>query len=160
LIAHQPIGQVIIRRMERKDVSAVYAIDVLSFTLPWSERSYVYDLEKNTAARMWVAEVTDISGSTRVIGMLVMWLIVDEAHIGTLAVHPDFRRMGIGRQLVQIALDEARQAGAAYVYLEVRRSNLAAQSLYREFGFKQVGVRPRYYQDNNEDALLMTLEDW
>jgi len=156
----QQIHDVVIRRMERRDVSSVYAIDVLSFSLPWSERSYLFDLEQNPAASLWVAETMDGNGSLIVVGMLVMWRIIDEAHIGTLAVHPEFRRRGIGKKLLQVALDEAKTAGATYVYLEVRRSNLVAQSLYQAFGFKQVGIRPRYYQDNNEDALLMTLEDW
>jgi len=159
-MTEQRIEEVIIRRMERRDVHSVYAIDVQSFTLPWSERSYIYDLEQNPAARSWVAELPEDDREPKIIGMIVMWLIIDEAHIGTIAVHPEYRRRGIGRKLLQVALNEAKESGAEYVYLEVRRTNLAAQSLYQNLGFKQVGVRPRYYQDNNEDALLLTLEEW
>jgi ribosomal-protein-alanine N-acetyltransferase len=83
-------------------------------------------------------------------------VIVDEAHIGSLAVHPDYRRLGIARALLVRSLAAAAGRGATQATLEVRRSNLAAQALYRRFGFEVVGMRPRYYRDNQEDALLMT----
>lgn len=159
MIDQSHAGHVVIRRMERKDVSVVYAIDVLSFSLPWTERSYIYDLEQNPAARLWVAESIGEDGFSNVVGMLVLWIIVDEAHIGTLAVHPSSRRLGIGKKLMITAIAEVKESGVLFVLLEVRRSNTSAQSLYSALGFKVVGVRRHYYKDNNEDALLMTLED-
>jgi len=147
-----------IRRMCLADVERVHEIDVLSFSLPWPERSFRYELMENPSSRMWVAE-TGVDGQKVIVGMLGMWLIVDEVHIGTLATHPDYRRLGIASRLMVVALHAAFLEGARLVYLEVRRSNRAAQEMYRKFGFEFSGVRPRYYSDNHEDALLMTLRD-
>jgi len=147
-----------LRPMTEADIDAVYEIDVLSYSLPWSQRAYRHELTQNPNARLWVACLVEESGKERVAGMIVTWLIVDEAHIGTIAVHPSLRRLGIAEALLRHALRDAAGLGAVKSYLEVRRSNLAAQGLYLKFGFKIVGMRPRYYKDNNEDALLMTLE--
>ena len=148
-----------IRSMSVEDVSRVHEIDSLSFTLPWSERSYLFEINENGAARLWVAEVPVENGQLQVVGMLVIWLILDEAHVGTLAVHPDFRNQGIARRLLATGLLGARANGAQHSLLEVRRGNVAAQQLYRRFGYEVVGIRPRYYRDNGEDALLMDLDD-
>jgi ribosomal-protein-alanine N-acetyltransferase len=91
--------------------------------------------------------------------MIVAWLIMDEAHIATLAVHPDYRQQGVGRKLVSTALGGLIRKGAVKAMLEVRAQNITAQSLYHNFGFEVVGRRKQYYQDNNEDGLLMTLSD-
>jgi len=142
------------RRMQPEDVLVVHGIDVLSFSLPWPERSFHYEVKENPAARCWVAEADG-----RITAMLVLWLIVDEAHIATLATHPDFRRQGIGERLMLTALVAARGEGARRAFLEVRAGNLEAQALYKKYGFNVDGVRPRYYKDNNEDAVLMSLGD-
>lgn len=144
----------VIRRMTLADVPAVHEIDRLSFSLPWPERSFRFEVSENPVARSWVAEVDG-----RVVAMLVLWLTVDEAHIATIATHPDFRQQGIGERLMIAALQSARQEGARTAFLEVRASNLAAQNLYRKYGFVVSGRRPGYYKDNQEDALLMTLEN-
>ena len=143
----------LIRRMTLVDVPAVHAIDLLSFSLPWPERSFRFEITDNQVSRGWVAEVDG-----RIAAMLVIWLIVDEAHIATIAVHPDFRRQGIGEQILLHALRTARAEGANRAFLEVRAGNAAAQAMYKKYGFEVVGVRPGYYKDNNEDALLMNLE--
>jgi len=142
-----------IRRMTLEDVPAVHEIDLLSFSLPWPERSFRYELTENQVSRGWVAEVEG-----KIAAMLVLWLIVDEAHIATIAVHPDFRRQGIGEQILLYALRAAHNEGAQRAFLEVRAGNTAAQAMYKKYGFEVVGVRPGYYKDNNEDALLMNLE--
>ena len=90
--------------------------------------------------------------------MLVLWMIVDEAHIATLATHPEARRQGVAKQLLVKALETAYAEGARTALLEVRAGNEAAQSMYRKFGFEEVGRRERYYKDNHEDAVLMTLD--
>ena len=144
--------------MKPEDVSRVVEIDRLSFSLPWSERSYRYDLQSNPAARLWVADCIHDDGANLVIGMIAVWLIIDEVHIGTIAVHPDYRRLGIGKRLLETAMQNLVIEGAESFTLEVRRSNIAAQTLYLQMGFREVGVRKRYYQDNGEDALLMVLE--
>jgi [ribosomal protein S18]-alanine N-acetyltransferase len=145
---------VAIRRMTLEDVPAVHEIDTLSFTLPWPERSFRFELTENPVSRSWVAEFNG-----RIATMLVLWLIVDEAHIATLATHPDFRRQGIGERLMIAALLSARAEGAARAFLEVRAGNAGALALYKKYGFVLAGLRPRYYKDNNEDAILMNLED-
>jgi ribosomal-protein-alanine N-acetyltransferase len=147
-----------IRPMKVEDVDQVHDLDVLSFNLPWPKRSYLFELNENPASRQWVVDAKSESGEVSVVGMLVLWLIVDEAHIGTIAIHPDFRRCGLGRRLLAHALLEALPAGIQRVFLEVRAHNLAAQEMYRQFGFTVEGIRPRYYRDTNEDALLMNLE--
>jgi [ribosomal protein S18]-alanine N-acetyltransferase len=83
---------------------------------------------------------------------------LDEAHIATIAVHPDFRQRGIGSALLRASMDAAYAEGARIYHLEVRAGNFAAQKMYADFGYEVVGRRPRYYQDNGEDALLLTLE--
>ena len=143
----------LIRRMTLVDVPAVHAIDLLSFSLPWPERSFRFEITDNQVSRGWVAEVEGV-----IAAMLVLWFIVDEAHIATIAVHPDFRRQGIGEQILLHALRTARAEGANRAFLEVRAGNAAAQAMYKKYGFEVVGVRPGYYKDNNEDALLMNLE--
>ena len=143
-----------IRRMTLEDVPIVHEIDTLSFSLPWPERSFHFELTENPVSRSWVAEF-----GGRITAMLVLWLIIDEAHIATLATHPDFRRQGIGEQLMIAALLSARAEGAARAFLEVRAGNAAALALYGKYGFMVAGERPGYYKDNNEDAILMNLED-
>jgi ribosomal-protein-alanine N-acetyltransferase len=142
-----------IRRMTIEDVPAAHEIDKLSFTLPWPERSFRFEVFNNPAARCWVAELNGC-----VVGVLILWLIIDEAHIATLATHPDFRRQGIAEQLLVEALEKAHSEGARSTLLEVRAGNAPAQALYRKYGFEAVGCRERYYKDNNEDAVLMTLK--
>lgn len=92
------------------------------------------------------------------IAMLVAWFIVDELHIATIATHPEFRRQGIGRDLLKLALRSAR-ARAITAFLEVRAGNAAALEMYRKFGFVEDGRRTGYYRDNHEDAILMSLKD-
>lgn len=142
-----------IRKMKVEDVHAAHEIDVLSFTLPWPERSLRYEVTDNPAARCWVAELDG-----RIVGIMILWIIVDEAHIATISTHPDFRRQGIGKTLLEETLNAAYNEGAQSVLLEVRAGNQAAIKMYEMFGFKAVGRRERYYKDNFEDALLMTLD--
>ena len=141
-----------IRRMTVEDVPAAHGIDVSSFTLPWPERSLRFEVTDNPAARCWVAELDG-----RLAGMLILWMIVDEAHIATIATHPSYRQRGIASNLLVEALKSAYADGARSALLEVRAGNQAAQEMYRKFGFEIVGRRERYYKDNHEDAVLMTL---
>jgi ribosomal-protein-alanine N-acetyltransferase len=142
-----------IRKMTMEDLPAVVELDQKSFSLPWPERSFRFELSDNPASRCWVA---DLNG--KVIGMIVVWLLVDEAHVATVATHPDYRRQGIGKRLLSHALLHMMQEGAQSSFLEVRESNLAAQEMYRRFGYEASGRRRRYYRDNDEDAILMTLD--
>lgn len=163
-----------LRRMSAADLEQVTLLDAMSFPTPWPPGAFAKELV-NPQARCWVIEITadaplkyepavglppaDLtvqSGQRAVGAMLVCWLVLDEAHIATLAVHPNLRRRGLGRLILRRALDEAVREGAKIAYLEVRESNTAAQELYRAFGFGVTGQRPRYYV--TEDAVLMTLE--
>ncbi len=142
-----------IRKMTVDDVSAVVDLDKKSFSLPWPERSFRLELTDNPASRCWVAELDG-----KLVGMIVVWLIVDEAHVATIATHPDYRRQGIGKRLLAHALRHMIRDGARSSFLEVRESNFAAQEMYRKFGYEITGRRRRYYRDNDEDAVLMNLE--
>ncbi|GHO45443.1 ribosomal protein S18-alanine N-acetyltransferase [Ktedonospora formicarum] len=94
-----------------------------------------------------------------ILGFAGLWLMVDEAHITTIAMHPEFRRLGLGEFLLVSLIDIAYEIGAKWVTLEVRVSNYPAQSLYRKYGFREAGVRHRYYSDNQEDALIMWTDE-
>jgi [ribosomal protein S18]-alanine N-acetyltransferase len=142
-----------IRKMTVEDVPAVVDLDHKSFSLPWPERSFRFELTDNPASRCWVAELDG-----KVVAMIVVWLIVDEAHVATLATDPEYRRQGIGKRLLAYALERLIQDGARSSFLEVRESNLAAQEMYRKFGYEVTGRRRRYYRDNDEDAILMNLD--
>jgi ribosomal-protein-alanine N-acetyltransferase len=141
-----------IRRMTLDDLLAVVELDKLSFTLPWPERAFRFELTDNPASRCWVA---DLDG--KIAGMIVAWLLVDEAHIATIATHPDHRRQGIAKELLMYALRYMSKEGAVSSFLEVRESNMPAQEMYRTFGYEAVGRRKRYYKDTDEDAILMSL---
>jgi [ribosomal protein S18]-alanine N-acetyltransferase len=134
------------------------AIDQLSFSLPWPAHSFRYELLENEASRQWVVEVRPAGEAPKVIAMIVVWLILDEAHIATIAVHPDYRGRDIGRTILLTALRECVTEGARSATLEVREHNTVAIGMYSKLGFEVVGRRKRYYQDTDEDAILMTLE--
>jgi [ribosomal protein S18]-alanine N-acetyltransferase len=144
----------VIRKMTVEDIPAVIALDQMSFSLPWPERSFRFELTENPASRSWVA---DVDG--HIVGMIVNWLLVDEVHVATIATHPEFRRQGIAQKLLTHTLRYMSSEGAITSFLEVRESNAAAREMYRKFGYKETGRRKGYYKDNNEDAILMTLEE-
>jgi len=152
------ISTMVVREMVVDDLQEVLDIDFLSFPIPWSERTYLYEMEENPSSHLHVVEVRE-DQNPRVVGYIGFWFIVDEAHISTLAVHPDYRRQGIGDLLFNTVLKHADELGAKMVTLEVRVSNSTAIKLYKKYDFEVVGKRPRYYRDNNEDALLMTREN-
>jgi len=142
-----------IRRMTVEDVPAVAELDRISFSLPWTERSFQFEVSSNPASRCWVAEQ-----GGQIIGVVVAWLLLDEVHIATIATRPEFRRQGIAQALLAHVLKLGAKDGALSSFLEVRASNVAAQAMYHKFGYEETGRRPRYYKDNGEDAILMTLE--
>lgn len=146
-----------LRRMTLEDVPEVEALDRACFNNPWPENAFVYELNENPGALCLVAETIGEEES-KIIGSVVVWHILDEAHIATLAVTPEYRGLGIGRRLLALALLESAKAGASKALLEARANNQNALHLYYGFGFEVVGIRPGYYPDNHEDALLLTLE--
>lgn len=140
--------------MRASDLDAVQRIEKASFSTPWPAYAYRQEIETNRMAHYIVARVGE-----EVVGFAGIWLMVDQAHITTFAVDPEWRRQGVGSQMVLTLLRMSRTLGARNATLEVRLSNLAARRLYERFGFRPVGVRPRYYTDNGEDALIMTTGD-
>jgi ribosomal-protein-alanine N-acetyltransferase len=144
-------ARVVVEPMGLADVPAVHEIERLSFSTPWPVHAFEQELKGNRLARYVVARA-----GQRVVGFAGIWLMVDEAHVTTFGVHPDWRRQGIGRQLLLNLVELSVAIGARRMTLEVRASNGAAQELYRQFGFEVTGRRPRYYTDDGEDALVMT----
>ena len=142
-----------IRPMTVADLPAVQLIERASFTTPWPPQAYRQELEGNRLAAYLVGTIGEV-----VVAYGGIWLMVDEAHVTTFAVHPRYRRRRIGERLLISLMDLSLDRQAREATLEVRLSNLAARRLYEKYGFRPVGIRPRYYSDNQEDALIMTTE--
>ena len=138
--------------MTAADIENVIAIERASFQFPWSTRFFLDELQVD-CARSILAEVEG-----RIVGYVLFWFLPEEIDIHNIAVHPDFRRQGIGRLLLEQVVDAARRQERLRVTLDVRFSNAPAQNLYRSFGFVIRGLRKGYYSDNGEDALVMALE--
>jgi [ribosomal protein S18]-alanine N-acetyltransferase len=152
MVARPPVA-LRIEGMRLADIPEVQAIERASFTAPWPPQAYRSELETNRLAMYLVGRIDG-----KVVAYAGTWLLVDEAHITTFAVHPAWRRRRIGERLLLAVLDLSLERGAREATLEVRLSNLAARRLYEKYGFRPVGLRPRYYTDNGEDALIMTTE--
>ena len=147
-----------IRPMCLDDIKQAHLIDRLSFALPWSENAFRYEVLENNRSISRVAEVVAPGGSPIIVGVIVIWVILDEAHLATLSVHPEYRRLGVAKSLLTEGLLLAYQEGALTATLEVRAGNVSAQLLYDRYGFVQTGYRKRYYRDNLEDALILTTD--
>ncbi|MCR4426811.1 MAG: ribosomal protein S18-alanine N-acetyltransferase [Firmicutes bacterium] len=144
-----------IELMTMADLDRVSEIERLSFSSPWPRSAFADELTRNEQAQYVVAKAADGG----VMGYAGMWLICDEAHVTNVAVHPGYRRSGVGRAMMAALMRLARARGARRMTLEVRVSNHGAQALYMSLGFEPAGIRPRYYEDNKEDALIMWVED-
>jgi len=166
--------------MTLQDIPPVMEIEEVAFSLPWSARAYDYELRYNEMTyyfvvrqqgrdvqlnvparqswwrRLWMRRQSQPILPAPVVGYAGFWVMVDEAHISTLATHPQWLRQGIAQLLLIAMTERAAEIGALAMTLEVRVSNTGAQTLYREYGFEVVGRRPQYYSDNREDALIMT----
>jgi ribosomal-protein-alanine N-acetyltransferase len=151
------IGSIRIRPMTIDDISEVARLDQESFSLPWPARAFENELD-NPMARAWVVD-NPVTPELGLIGSLILWLIIDEAHIATIAIDKKYRQKGIAKALLAHALLSVQREGAICSLLEVRRSNESALGLYQSLGFYQVGTRKGYYSDNHEDALLMNSDD-
>lgn len=152
MVARPPV-RVQVDRMAVDDIPAVHAIESASFPTPWPPYAFRQEIEANGMAHYLV-----VRAGGRIVAYAGIWLMVDEAHITTFAVLPLYRRRGIAGRLLSELMELSVDLGAAVVTLEVRLSNDAARKLYQGFGFRPVGVRPRYYSDDGEDALIMTTE--
>jgi [ribosomal protein S18]-alanine N-acetyltransferase len=153
MVSRPPL-KVRLSAMRVEDIPDVHIIERASFPVPWPSYAFRQELATNRLARYLVLRVAD-----EVVAYGGIWLMVDEAHVTTFAVLPAWRRQGLGSRLMLAIMDLAAEMGAGVATLEVRLSNLPARRLYERFGFRPVGVRPRYYTDNGEDALIMTSEE-
>jgi len=142
-----------LRKMRQDDLARVMEIERECFSKPWSESAYLTEISNRSAH--YVVAVSE----SQVVGYGGMWMIMDEAHITTLAVAPTHRRRRVAEQLLIDLLDEALRRGARRATLEVRQSNHAAQALYRKYGFVPVAIRRGYYTDNHENAVVMWVDN-
>jgi [ribosomal protein S18]-alanine N-acetyltransferase len=145
--------RIIYRSMTLNDISTIVEIERESFTSPWSEEAFRTELTQNVFAKYMIMEIDDT-----VLGYGGMWLIVDEAHVTNIAIREQYRGRGYGEKLLREMMKTAVWLGAQRMTLEVRVSNDRAKSLYRKMGFYPSGIRPAYYSDNREDALIMWAE--
>jgi ribosomal-protein-alanine N-acetyltransferase len=183
----------VVEAMRVEHISAVSAIEKLSFPQPWPQNAYRREIVENRMAHYIVArrlgdepyDLSTDSGEPResgallgrlsrllrpsepprspqlqeelrsIVGYAGIWVMTDEAHVTTIASHPSVRGKGIGELLLLALIHRSIEVGARWMTLEVRASNAVAQSLYRKYTFKEMGVRRRYYSDNGEDALVM-----
>jgi [ribosomal protein S18]-alanine N-acetyltransferase len=152
VVARPPV-RIRVEPMTVDDLRAVHAIERASFSVPWPDDAYRNELLTNRLASYVVARAGD-----EIAGFGGLWVMVDEAHITTFAVDPRWRRRGVGEWLLLGLLDRAVERRAREATLEVRLSNVPARRLYEKYGFRPVGIRPRYYSDNGEDALIMTTD--
>jgi ribosomal-protein-alanine N-acetyltransferase len=174
----------VVEPMALEDIPEVVEIERLAFPSPWPARAYRYEVTQNQLAHYFVVRhqssveseeklpVRERSLLRRIqtwaqsgerdprpmVGYCGFWIAAQEAHISTIAVDPRFRGQGIGQLMLVKMIERALELDATLVSLEVRVSNFVAQNLYRKYGFKVVGRRPRYYSDNREDALIMTAD--
>jgi len=145
--------KIVIEKMKSDDIANVVEVENNSFDIPWSKESFENEL-KNKLAMYLVAKVEG-----KAVGYVGVWKIFDEGHITNVAVHPDYRGQGIGKSLISELLYLCENEGINSLTLEVRKSNIVAQNLYKRFGFVEEGIRKGYYSDNNEDAIIMWYKD-
>jgi ribosomal-protein-alanine N-acetyltransferase len=148
--------------MAPDDVEAIAELERRCFSAPWSAEAYRRELRQGRHSSYWVVRSGELSLTPNIhippiLAYGGFWLMDDEAHIMTIATHPDWRRRKLGEWLLLKMIEEAKSADARLVTLEVRVSNAPAIALYTKLGFVEVGCRRRYYSDNDEDALLLTL---
>ena len=138
--------------MEKGDLDVVLQIEILSFPNPWRLTTFAGELGNDPISIPYVI-VHNPDG--RVIGYIILWCIQDEVQISNFAVHPEYRRAGVGQAVLKHILEKVKEEGARGIFLEVRPSNRAALALYDKLGFQILGVRKNYYLSPVEDALIM-----
>jgi ribosomal-protein-alanine N-acetyltransferase len=165
--------------MVEADIAQVMDIEREAFPSAWPQTAYKRELQNSAARYLVLTEVSDepgesphrgmwgtirriVGGETpaangeRLLGFIGVWLMVGEAHVVTVAVREEYRRMGIGERLLIACVEMAQEYDQELITLEVRASNDAAKRLYEKYGFDRAGLRVRYYSDNHEDAVIMT----
>ena len=141
--------------MTLDDLEDICRIEKLSFPSPWPRLQFEKEIQ-NPFSNKYTARILQ-DGKKIIVAYIIFWVVEGEAHILNIATHLDFRRRGIAKRLLVFALGRLEEVGVEEVFLEVRRSNVHAQKLYKDFGFKEIGIRKGYYGDNREDAIVMAL---
>ncbi len=136
--------------LKLEHIDRILVIDSLCFPTPWSRKSLEKEIENSELTKYVIAKKSGI-----VIGYAGMWIILDEGHITNIAVHPEYRGIGAGSLLLEALIEICKIEFIKSMTLEVRKSNIRAQNLYKKYGFLQNGIRKGYYRDNKEDALIM-----
>ncbi len=144
-----PLQGALIRSMRKEDISQVNQIEKLSFPSPWSCGIFSSELDRKNFTFYYVMDYQD-----KIIAYTGYWKLANEAHLVNLAVYPAFRRKGLGSKLLKYVLEKTQNQGLDTITLEVRRFNLTAQKFYERFDFKKVAIRPGYYVETGEDALV------
>lgn len=139
--------------MKEQHIPGVLIIEQVSFPTPWSRQAFTYEITQNNFAYYLVAVDEE-----RVLGYAGMWLVLDEAHITNIAIHPEQRGKKLGKSMMLEMMRQAVLRGAVRMTLEVRPSNYIARQLYQSLGFKEKGLRKKYYTDTNEDAIIMWVD--
>jgi ribosomal-protein-alanine N-acetyltransferase len=140
--------------METRDLVSVLEIERQSFPNPWHESTFLGEIQHRPISFPMVIMHNTLN---RVIGYIIFWVIGEEAQINNIAIHPDFRRMGIGEHVLKHMIGQVSSSGVKLITLEVRPSNAAALTLYRKIGFKMIGIRKGYYTNPPEDAFVLGL---
>ncbi len=138
--------------MNLDDIPFVIEIETLSYPNPWHLSSFKGEIENRPISNPYVIIYRPLE---KIIGYVIYWHIRNEVQISNIAISPDYRQMGVGEGVLRKVLLEMRQKGAAFVFLEVRPSNLAARRLYEKLGFTILGLRKGYYRNPSEDAIVM-----
>jgi ribosomal-protein-alanine N-acetyltransferase len=141
-----------LRRATAEDIEEIYKIEESCFPTPWAKNDLLKDLKENPLATYMIAETVG-----EIIGYAALWTVLDEGHVLNVAMRQDMRAQGIATMLLSSLLEAGRKKGSRNFTLEVRPSNKSAIALYEKFGFKRVGTRKNYYEDNKEDAIIMWL---
>jgi ribosomal-protein-alanine N-acetyltransferase len=140
--------------MEERDLPSVLEIEKVSFPNPWHESTFKGEIQHRPISYPLVVVHMTLN---KVIGYIIFWVIGEEVQINNIAVHTDFRRLGIGEQVLRQVIEQVKWGGANFVTLEVRPSNIGALLLYKKIGFKMLGVRKNYYTNPSEDAFVLGL---
>ena len=138
-----------IRFMQKGDIEEVMLIEQSSFPAPWSAKAFLSELQNKFARYFVLLEQGEI------VGYAGMWLFARESHITTIAIHPNYRKQGYGRMLMNFLIEYSREEGVDTMILEVRASNIPAIKLYSSLGFNKIGIRKNYYLETHEDAIVM-----
>lgn len=139
-----------IRAVSESDIEALVEIEKEVFTTPWPEEAFLTEIKENKLAQYFVLEVDN-----QLVAYGGIWLIIDEGHITNIAVREKYRGLGLGSKILEALIYYCKLKEIKSMTLEVRKSNIIAQNLYKKYGFVEAGIRPKYYGDNKEDAVIM-----